>query len=115
MAKTFRTAFLQALDQSGESLSSVARGSGVSEGQLKKLKARENASTNVDDAVKVAAHFGMTLDQFLGDPELKDPVEIVQLYNQLPDHLKGKFAAYGEGLLEAVDLPSDEGLPSEAS
>lgn len=83
MTKRFRDAFLEALESTGTPLRRVATATGISEDQLKKLKQRESASTNVDDAIKVANFFGYTLDEFLGDRTVEDRAEIVALYNQL--------------------------------
>lgn len=103
MIRTFRDAFLGALETTGQSLVTIARETGVPLGELKKLKQRTTARINVDDAKKVAAYFGVGLDEFLGDPELKAPIEIVELYNQLPAHLKRQFRAYGQELLGSED------------
>jgi len=67
VAKTFRSALMDALKETGLPLSKVALGSGVSYDQLKKLRQRPLASTNVDDARAVANVFGVTLGQFLDD------------------------------------------------
>lgn len=112
MTRRFRDAFLDALEQSGLSLRAVAIGSGVSESQLKKLKQRENATTNVDDAKKVAEFFGLGLDTFLDDPGLSRPVEIVELYSRLPHRLKLEFQAYAEELSAGVDRTAP-GAPEE--
>ncbi len=85
MAKTFRTALLDALKETGLPLSKVAAGSGVSYDQLKKLRQRPLASTNVDDARAVANFFGVTLDQFLDDSSVSARVELVEFYNRLSD------------------------------
>ncbi|MEX0285130.1 MAG: hypothetical protein AB3N23_11015 [Paracoccaceae bacterium] len=110
MTRKFRDAFLDALETSGLSLRAVAIGSDVSESQLKKLKQRENATTNVDDAKKVAAFFGLGLDAFLDDPGLSGPVEIVELYSRLPHRLKQEFQAYVRASTEAED-PTDPAAP----
>ena len=85
MAKTFRSALLDALEETGLPLSKVAVGSGVSYDQLKKLRQRPHASTNVDDARAVANFFGVTLDQFLDDTSLSARVELVEFYTRLTD------------------------------
>lgn len=100
MAKRFRDAFLEALTSTGTSVTKVAAATGVSEGQLKKLKQRENASTNVDDAIKVANFFGYTLDEFLGDQTVQDRAEVVSLYNQL--------SARERAILRAAALATDD-------
>ena len=101
MAQTFRSALLDALEETGLPLSKVAEGSGVSYDQLKKLRQRANASTNVDDARAVANFFGVTLDQFLDDRSLSDRVELVEFYNRLTDQEIEilKAAARGQGAL----------------
>ena len=101
MAKTFRSALLDALEETGLPLSKVAEGSGVSYDQLKKLRQRPLASTNVDDARAVANFFGVTLDQFLDDTSLSARVELVEFYNRLTDQEIEilKAAARGQGAL----------------
>lgn len=83
MAKTFRQAFLKALEESGFSVAEVARRSGVSKDQLNKLKQRDTAKTNVDDALKVAAVFGVTLEEFVNDQSVKEAADLSELLNQL--------------------------------
>ena len=83
MHKTFRKALLDALEQTNTKLAAVARATGVSYEQLKKVNQREDASTNVDDAVKVAHFFGQSLDEFLGDTTIEDRSELLDLYSQL--------------------------------
>jgi hypothetical protein len=96
MAKTFRSALLDALKETGLPLSKVAAGSGVSYDQLKKLRQRPLASTNVDDARAVANFFGVSLDQFLDDTSLSARVELVDLRNRLtPEELEILKAAAG--------------------
>jgi hypothetical protein len=85
MAKTFRSALLDALKETGLPLSRVAVGSGVSYDQLKKVRQRPLASTNVDDARAVAHFFGVTLDHFLDDGSLSARVELLEFYNRLSD------------------------------
>jgi transcriptional regulator with XRE-family HTH domain len=83
MTKRFRDAFLDRLKEGDLTLADVARGSGVSVEQLKKVRQRDTASTNVDDAMKIAHYFGLSLDEFLGDTTIKDRTEMLDLYMQL--------------------------------
>ena len=85
MAKTFRSALLDALEETGLPLSKVAVGSGVSYDQLKKLRQRPQASTNVEDARAIANFFGVSLDKFLDDTTLSARVELVEFCNRLTD------------------------------
>jgi transcriptional regulator with XRE-family HTH domain len=97
MRQKFRTALLSALDATGESLSHVAKETGVSYEQLKKLKQRDTGSTNVDDAVLIANHFGMSLDEFIGDDTQAHRNEIVDLYSRLSDGERALLLAAARG------------------
>lgn len=68
---------------------------------LKQLKRREHGSTTVETAHKIARYFGVSLDQFLEDPTLKDPIEIVTLYYQLPPELRERVFGYAQAQLDA--------------
>ena len=83
MTKRFRQAFLERLQQTGKTVAEVSRGTGVSLEQLKKVKQRDTASTNVDDAVLVAHFFGLSLDEFLGDTTIRDRSEMLDAYSRL--------------------------------
>lgn len=83
MVRRFRDAFLDMLAHRGDTLAGIARGARVSEEQLKKLKQRDTASTNVDDAVRIAHHFGLSLDELLQDDFVRVREEVVGLYTAL--------------------------------
>lgn len=83
MRKTFRDAFVESLHATGWTIRKVAGLSGVSEEQLKKVNQGKSRSTNVDDAIKVANAFGMTLEEFIGDPTVQDRIQIANLYSEL--------------------------------
>jgi phage repressor protein C with HTH and peptisase S24 domain len=65
MQQTFREAFLSAIKNSNKSMRQVALDSGVSYEQLKNLSQGKSKSTNVDDAVRIAASFGISLEALL--------------------------------------------------
>lgn len=83
MPVTFRDALLSAIAATGTSIADVARGAGVSYEQLKKVGQRAAASTNIDDAVKVANFFGFTIDEFLKDDLASDRLAGARLWFQL--------------------------------
>lgn len=83
MAKTFRTALLEQVEATGIPLKEIAARAGVSYEQLKKVKQREDASTNVDDARQVANALGLTLDEFLDDDTVEARIAVVEAYNRL--------------------------------
>lgn len=65
MERSFRDALEYALTARNRSLRSVAMDAGVSYEQLKGLLQGKARSTNFDDGVKVAAVFGVTVEDFL--------------------------------------------------
>ena len=89
MAQAFRDALERALALSGRSLRSVTEEAAVSYEQFKKLRQRPDAKTNIEDATKVAAVVGLSLDLRPvrpGDPG--EPMglwgaEIIKLMSQL--------------------------------
>ncbi len=84
MSRSFRTALLSAIDGPPKiALKRVAEGAEVSYDQLLKVKQRETASTNVEDARRVANWFGVTLDEFLQDDTALLRSEVVAQYNAL--------------------------------
>ncbi len=83
MIRTFKEALEDAVARNKTSLAAVAEATGVSYEQLKKLRQRPNASTNVDDAKLIANHFGMSLDEFLGDDLVQDRAAVIETYNRL--------------------------------
>lgn len=85
MPRDFRNSFLKALEATGWTMPELAARSGVSKDQLNKLKQREGAKTNIDDAVAVANAFGYTIEEFLDDEIVKDRNEAAQLWRQLTD------------------------------
>lgn len=98
MAKTFRQALIDALKQTGRTLRSIAKESGVSYDQLKNLKQGRSQSTNVDDAIKVANAFGVTLEEFVDDQSVIIRSEIVELYNQLSEQERKFLLASARGV-----------------
>lgn len=82
---TFRDALKKNMESHGLSLAEVAKRSGVSYEQLKKFMQRESATTNVDDAVKIAAAFETTVNSFLQDHQAEDRIQIAKLYRSLSE------------------------------
>ncbi len=79
METTFKQALERAIKETGRSLRSVAIAANVSYEQLKSLQQGKAQKTNVDDAMKVADAFGVTLDDFyrgkLTSPD-KHPISV---------------------------------------
>jgi hypothetical protein len=98
MTKTFRQALIEWLDSTNIPLAVIAKRAEVSYEQLKKVTARETASTNFDDAVKVAHAFGVTVDEFLEDDLASDRAAIAKLYTQLSPSERRLLRAAAKGL-----------------
>lgn len=98
MTKTFRDAFIEARKRQGWSVERVAELAKVSKEQLKKLDQGKTQKTNVDDAVKVAHAFGMTVEEFIDDHFPEEREETVRLWLQLSDQERSLLQAASRGL-----------------
>lgn len=65
MPLSFKEALVQAQENAGISLRRLAEKAGVSYEQLKKINQGKSQSTNAEDAVKLAAALGVSLEQML--------------------------------------------------
>lgn len=99
MAMTFRDALLATLEETSTTMAKVAREAGVSYEQLKALKQGRSGSTNVDDAIKIAHYFGMSIDEFIGDETQRKRREILDLYSQLSEQERVLLTAAARGFL----------------
>lgn len=98
MVKPFRESLLDHCKQSGWSLKAVADGAGVSYEQVKKIAQRPDAKTNVDDAIKVAAFFGKTLNEFVDDALAQDRADLAAIYSRLTPQERRILQAAARGL-----------------
>lgn len=108
MPMTFRDALLSRAGSPGQpTLKKVAEGAKVSYEQLKKLKQGKSQSTNADDAVKIAAWFGMTLNEFIDDHLAEDRAVVADLYSQLePEEIQILLdAAHGRSGRDPAPIP----------
>ena len=108
---TFRDAFLAALKESGVGLKEIHDSTGVSLDILKKLSTERVRSTNADDAVKLAAFFGQTLDEFLQSPDGTSPHALALRYMRLPEHLRQRLDIYLEGLEDGAQSERPQSDP----
>ena len=98
---TFRVALISHLNRTGVSLRKVADGSGVSYEQLKKLKQVEDRTTNVEDAMRVARFFGMTVEEFILGKKSTSPLEIVQILSRLSPQSREVLSNAAKAQLDA--------------
>ena len=108
MTKTFRQALIDALTQTGRPLSEIADKSEVSYEQLKKLRQGRSQSTNVDDAIRVANAFGVSLEEFVDDRTVIARTEIVRIYNELEPQERQYLLASAKGIAAERDHDSQK-------
>lgn len=85
MTKSFRDALIDALARTGWKLKAVCEVAEVSYEQMKKVRVGKSSSTNVDDALKMAHAFGVSLDEFVGDTTVQDREASVALWLRLTE------------------------------
>ena len=108
MAKSFKDALADAIARTAHSVKTIAKGTGIDPDDLQRVLTGASGSSDLLDANRVAGFFSVTLAEFLEAPELKDPLEIAELYSQLPEHLKAQFRVYQSGQIASLDLPDPE-------
>jgi len=103
--KPFGQALDEASTRTGIPVKQVAESAGVSYEQLKKAVQR-HGSTNVEDAIRVARFFGLSVEEFLEDREAADLHEIAALYMQLSPDERRSLLGYARGRADATDPSS---------
>lgn len=105
MERTFRDALIDHMAGQDLSLRQIAAQAEVSYQQLKKMMQRDGASTNVEDAVKVARVFGLSLDEFLGDHLSEERAELVRLWQKLSTEERALLRAAARGMRAEDQAP----------
>jgi transcriptional regulator with XRE-family HTH domain len=74
MKKTFSDAFNEHIARTGETVTEIAKRSGVPKDALYSLRRGKTRNMAVDDAIRVAAAFGETVEEFMGltPPQIRD-------------------------------------------
>ncbi|MGB0855057.1 MAG: hypothetical protein ACPGSI_17300 [Pikeienuella sp.] len=103
--KMFRDALIVRLEETGIPLSQVAEGAGVSYEQLKKLKQVPDRSTNVEDAIRVADFFGMSVEEFMSDGEVSGRHELAAILTRLSPEARKVLTTAAKAQLASEDLP----------
>lgn len=97
------------MDATGWSIPKLCQEAGVSKDQITKFMQRASkglpASTNVDDAVKLANALGFTLDEMLEDDTAALRSEIVNLWRELSQQERDILLAAARG------RSADQGKP----
>jgi len=67
MSRSFGDTPKARMDAEEVSIADISRATGVSSDIVKKLRSREGSTTNVEDAAKLAAYFGQSVEDFMSD------------------------------------------------
>lgn len=98
--KLFRLRVLEVLD-AGMSVAEFSRKAGVKYDIIRDLKRRENASTSVENAQKIAEALGLTLDQFInGQPRDTYASQLIEISSNLSLENRLKLIERATVLLE---------------
>lgn len=81
--KDFRDALLWHMNAYRTKVADLAAGSGVSLDIIKKLRTRAGASTNAEDATKIAAFYGKDVKEFINREEVPSDRAISHLIDLL--------------------------------
>ncbi len=111
---TFRDALLKHLDETGVSVADLAKNAEVSAQQIYKIKQGKSASTNVDDAIKIAGHFGKTVEEMVYGANASAS-SLLRVYSKLNIAQRVRLLAYAQGLIDAGSGEVAEPLPTEIS
>mmetsp|Transcript_27660 Transcript_27660/g.51389 ORF Transcript_27660/g.51389 Transcript_27660/m.51389 type:complete len:117 (-) Transcript_27660:2135-2485(-) len=109
----FREALLFWLDARKVSLRQVSLGSNVSYEQLKKIKQIETRTTNVDDAIKVAHFFGLSLEGFLAGHAGSDHDALIRTLDELSPQAREVLKNAADAQLAAERLRSEKSDQSD--
>lgn len=101
MIRPFHVALDDAIAKTGISLKAACEIAQVSYEQFKKFMQRSrkgiNASTSVDDCVRLAHAFGLTLDEMIHDDTARLRSEAAALWRQLTDDERDILLAAARG------------------
>ncbi len=106
MKTSFKEALEHALQTTGRSLREVTEAAGVSYDKFKSLRQGKSRTTGVDDAIKIADAFGVSLDQFLAKDLSQDSTLSVAIVGKVGAGARVPvFEAYEPGTGPRVVCP----------
>ena len=97
----YRESLIAHMDAAGISAAELARQTGVAKTKIDKLRQRVTVDTTVTDAIKMAHHFGKTMEEFMGLAARADRIEgLMVLLRRLSPEQERMLAAQIQGLLK---------------
>lgn len=106
MEKPFREAFIWHVEKYDTKTADLVRATGVSRHVINKLKARPGSSTDVENAILIAAYFGKTVNEFIAKKEADEVSRTRALLDLLSPEEHRLLQLQIRGLL--VDRPTEE-------
>lgn len=90
----------------------LAKKAGLSDSAIRQYFSKPNRTPRVENARKICAALGTTLEEFMSEAQTPDEKEIVRLTLALPDHLRRQLLSYAKGLVDASGTPpkSDDSI-----
>ena len=87
----FRTALIARIERDSLNLAELAREAGVSYEQLKSYRQGKAKTTNVEDAIKIAKHFGLHVEQFIGSNDVEQSQELLRVFLKLDPAVRDTY------------------------
>lgn len=96
---TFRDALLRHMLDHNTTIAELSRGTGVSEGLIKKLRTREGGSTSAEVAMRIASFYGKTLEAFVSEGDEEERDRLAAMLDLLTEDERRILAAQIRGLI----------------
>lgn len=80
----------------------------MSDSAIRQYYSKPDRTPRVENARKICAALGTTLEEFMSEAHTPEEKEIVRLTMQLPDHLRRELLGYAKGLVAASGTPPKE-------
>ncbi len=99
MRERFRESLIAHMDAAGIGATALSKATKVPKTLIDKLYQRKAEKTNVEDAIRLAAYFGKTVNQLVGLEEDPETTKITGLLSRLPPEQRALIQAQLEGLV----------------
>lgn len=96
---SFRDALMRHMSAHDTTIAELAAGAGVSPDIIKKLRVRDQATTTAEVAMRIAAFYGKTLEQFIAGAEAGERRKLSSMLDLLSDDEVRVLASQIRGML----------------
>ncbi|HBR41798.1 hypothetical protein DSM110277_02045 [Sulfitobacter pontiacus] len=91
----------------------LAKKAGLSDSAIRQYFSKPNRTPRVENARKICAALGTTLEEFMSEAQTPEEKEIVRLTLALPDHLRRQLLSYAKGLVDASGISPQSDQPED--